>query len=99
MQSSVSLTSLFYQCRSFTFTLAILNLTFIFLRSVKKFMFSSDIFNFYLYRLPSTQLLIKCFLSEYPPGGSEWIMSIEGYVDNSFTALGSSDPREVRLEL
>ena len=25
-------------------------------------------------------------------------MSIGDYVDNSFTALGSSDPREVRLE-
>ena len=34
-----------------------------------------------------------------PPGGSEWIISVEDYVDNSFTALGSSDPREVRLEL
>ena len=34
-----------------------------------------------------------------PPGGSEWIMSVGDYIDNSFTALGSSDPREVRLEL
>ena len=34
-----------------------------------------------------------------PPGGSEWIISVGYYVDNSFTALGSSDPREVRLEL
>ena len=34
-----------------------------------------------------------------PSGGSEWIISIGDYVDNSFTALGSSDPREVRLEL
>ena len=34
-----------------------------------------------------------------PPGGSEWIISIGDYVDNSFTALGSSDPREVRPEL
>ena len=33
-----------------------------------------------------------------PPGGSEWIISVGDYVDNSFTALGSSDPREVRLE-
>ena len=33
-----------------------------------------------------------------PPGGSEWIISV-GYVDKSFTALGSSGPREVRLEL
>ena len=34
-----------------------------------------------------------------PPGCSEWIISVGDYVDNSFTALGSSDPREVRLEL
>ena len=33
------------------------------------------------------------------PGGGEWIISLGDYVDNSFTALGSSDPREVRLEL
>ena len=32
------------------------------------------------------------------PGGSELDISVD-YVDNSFTALGSSDPREVRLEL
>ena len=35
----------------------------------------------------------------FPPGGSEWIISVVDYVDNSFTALGNSDPREVRLEL
>ena len=34
-----------------------------------------------------------------PPGGSEWIISVGDYVNNSLTALGSSDPREVRLEL
>ena len=34
-----------------------------------------------------------------PPGGSKYILSVGDYVDNSFTALGSSDPREVRLEL
>ena len=34
-----------------------------------------------------------------PPGGSGWIISVGDYVDNSFAALGSSDPREVRLEL
>ena len=34
-----------------------------------------------------------------PPGGSEWIISVGDYVNNSFTALGSSDSREVRLEL
>ena len=33
------------------------------------------------------------------PGGSEWIISVGDNVNNSFTALGSSDPREVRLEL
>ena len=33
-----------------------------------------------------------------PPEGSKWI-SVGHYVENSFTALGSSDPREVRLEL
>ena len=36
---------------------------------------------------------------QFSPGGSEWIISIGDYVDNSLTALGSSDPREVRLEL
>ena len=34
-----------------------------------------------------------------PPGGGERIISVRDYVDNSFTALGSSDPREVRFEL
>ena len=38
-------------------------------------------------------------MSKAPPGGSEWIISVGDYVNNSFTALGSSDPREVRLEL
>ena len=33
------------------------------------------------------------------PGGSGWIISVGDYADNSFAALGSSDPREVRLEL
>ena len=33
-----------------------------------------------------------------PPGGSNWIINVGDYVD-SFTALGSSDPWEVRLEL
>ena len=35
----------------------------------------------------------------YPPGGSGRIISVGDYADNSFSALGSSDPREVRLEL
>ena len=30
-----------------------------------------------------------------PSGGSKWILSVGDYVNNSFTALGSSDPREV----
>ena len=30
-----------------------------------------------------------------PPVGSEWIISVADYVDNSFAALGSSDPWEV----
>ena len=34
-----------------------------------------------------------------PPGGSKWITRVGDYVDNLFTALGSSDPWEVRLEL
>ena len=39
------------------------------------------------------------FTKILPPGGSEWIISVGDYVDNSFSALGSSDPREVWLEL
>ena len=34
-----------------------------------------------------------------PPGGSGWIISVGDYADNSFAALGSSDPREIMLEL
>ena len=34
-----------------------------------------------------------------PPGGSEWIIGVGDYVDNSFTALVNSDTGEVRLEL
>ena len=37
--------------------------------------------------------LLKLFNWRYPPGGSEWIISVGDYVDNSFTALGSSDPQ------
>ena len=33
------------------------------------------------------------------PGVRGWIISVGGYADNSFAALGSSDRREVRLEL
>ena len=36
---------------------------------------------------------------ELPLGGSECIISVGDYVDNLFTALGSSKLREVRLEL
>ena len=39
------------------------------------------------------------FLVYDPPGGSGSIISVGYYADNSFAALGSSDPREVRLEL
>ena len=39
------------------------------------------------------------FNINHSPGGSEWIISVGDYVDNSFTALGSSNPREVRLKL
>ena len=42
-----------------------------------------------------SELIYEC----RPPGGSEWIISVGDYVDNSFTALRSTDPREVRLEL
>ena len=41
----------------------------------------------------------KVFDCVNSPGGSEWIISLGDYVDNSFAALGSSEPREVRLEL
>ena len=48
----------------------------------------------------AVSIVICCnSFSIYPPGGSEWIISPGDYVDNSFTALGSSDPREVRLQL
>ena len=40
-----------------------------------------------------------CMVYSASPGGSEWIISVGDYVNNSFTALGSSDPGEVRLEL
>ena len=38
------------------------------------------------------EMLSTCYLQR-PPGGSEWIINVGDYVDNSFTALGSSDPR------
>ena len=50
----------------------------------------------YLIKYYHIMLLIILF---WPPRGSEWIISVGDYVDNSFTALGSSDHREVRLEL
>ena len=43
--------------------------------------------------------LRSSFVYFTPQGGSEWIISVGDYVDNLFAALGSSDPREVRLEL
>ena len=39
------------------------------------------------------------YVSPPSPGGSEWIISVGDYADNSFTVLGSSDRREVSLEL
>ena len=42
---------------------------------------------------------IDFVLGSDTPGGSGWIISVGDYADNSFAALGSSDPREVRLEL
>ena len=44
---------------------------------------------------------LQCNSLEYdhPSWGSGWIISVGDYADNSFAALGSSDPREVRLEL
>ena len=53
------------------------------------------------YRTRPTGLLYQVsalFLSN-PSAGSEWIISVGDYTDNLFTALGSSDPMEVRLEL
>ena len=35
----------------------------------------------------------------FSPGGSGWIIHVGDYADNSFAALESRDPREVRLEL
>ena len=51
--------------------------------------------------------MIDCFLGDAfrvlscspLPGGSEWTISVGDYVDKSFTAFGSRDPMEVRLEL
>ena len=39
------------------------------------------------------------FERKNPPGDSKWIISVGDYVDNSFTALGSSYPTKVRLKL
>ena len=49
--------------------------------------------------METSGLYENLFIIRNPPGGSEWIISLGDYGDNSFTALGSSDPREVRLEL
>ena len=51
----------------------------------------------YYYLLPGSWQPTLATWPLSPPRGSEWIISIGDYVDNSFTALGSSDPREVRL--
>ena len=47
-------------------------------------------------KIPALSLNVHTAL---PPGGSGWIISVGDHADNSFDALGSSDPREVRLEL
>ena len=47
----------------------------------------------------SCDFVLIFFFFLMSPWGSEWIISVEDYVDNSSTALGSSDPREVRLKL
>ena len=39
------------------------------------------------------------FTEFLPQGGNKWIVSAGDYVDNSFTALGISNPREVRLQI
>ena len=44
-------------------------------------------------------MLNRLLIMPGPTGGSGWIISAGDYADNSFAALGSSDPREVRLEL
>ena len=66
------------------------------------FVFKTNTFN-----SPNSHLIISVVDSppltfpwgEYNPGGSGWIISVGDYADNSFAAMGSSDPREVRLEL
>ena len=52
---------------------------------------------FALIRLSCRCVINVMLLHCAPPGGSKWIISVGDYADNSFTALGSSDPREVRL--
>ena len=39
------------------------------------------------------------FIIFIPQRGGKLLISVGDYVDNSLTALGSSDPRKVRLEL
>ena len=57
-----------------------------------------DLYSVYYY-LSSRPLQCILLLVLKTSWGREWIISVGDYVDNSFTALGSSDPREVRLEL
>ena len=46
----------------------------------------------------SFRIYIVCSCAVSPPGGSGWIISVGYYdADNSFAALESSNPREVRL--
>ena len=46
-----------------------------------------------------TQHHFDTFKGGVPPRGQWMDYSVGDYVDNSFTALGSSDSREVRFEL
>ena len=49
--------------------------------------------------MPLVHLKNSSTFGRTPPGGSGWIISVGEYADNSFAALGSSNPREVRLKL
>ena len=58
--------------------------------------------NIYIYiynYITFTTSLEGVYNLSFPPGSSGLIISEGDYADNSFAALGSSDPREVRLEL
>ena len=56
-------------------------------------------FLFFAYFLSMSLTVFSLLFRFAPPGGREWIISVRDYVNNLFSALGSSDPREVRFEL